>query len=166
MSETAIGQQPQGVLPAILPVVRGLIGVQYLVTFVVLFLLAGLFAMLIRIQLLSPEDPVLSEGTYNRVMSLHGIIMIAVAVASVVGGFGNYFLPLMIGAREVAFPRLNALTFWLIPPVAVLLLAAQAVGGWDSGWTAYPPLSVRNASGQIFFNMAIITFGLSSILGA
>ena len=142
------------------------IGVQYLVTFVVLFLLAGLFAMLIRVQLLEPEDPVLSENMYNRVMSLHGIIMIAVAVASVVGGFGNYFLPLMIGARDVAFPRLNALTFWLIPPVAVLLLAAQGAGGWDSGWTAYPPLSVRNASGQIFFNMAIITFGLSSILGA
>jgi len=140
------------------------IGVQYLVTFVVLFLLAGAFAMLIRLQLLSPENPVLGEGTYNRVMSLHGIIMIAVAVASVVGGFGNYFVPLMIGARDVAFPRLNALTFWLIPPVAVLLLVSQAVGGWDSGWTAYPPLSVRNASGQIFFNVAIITFGLSSIL--
>ena len=141
------------------------VGIQYLVTFLVLFLLAGLFAMLIRIQLLNPEDPVLNDGMYNRVMSMHGIIMVAVAVASVIGGFGNYFVPIMIGARDVAFPRLNALSFWLVPPVAVLLLAAQAVGGWDSGWTAYPPLSVKNASGQVFFNMAIITFGLSSILG-
>ena len=141
------------------------VGIQYLVTFLILFLSAGLLAMLIRIQLLSPEDPVLSDGTYNRVMSMHGIIMVAVAVAAVIGGFGNYFVPIMIGARDVAFPRLNALSFWLVPPVAVLLLSAQAVGGWDSGWTAYPPLSVRNASGQIFFNMAIITFGLSSILG-
>ncbi len=140
------------------------IGVQYLVTFLVLFLLAGLMAMVIRVQLLEPEQPLLSDDTYNRVMSLHGIIMVAVAVASVIGGFGNYFVPIMIGAKDVAFPRLNALTFWLVPPVAVLLLAAQAVGGWDSGWTAYPPLSVRNASGQIFFTMAIITFGLSSIL--
>ena len=140
------------------------VGIQYLVTFLILFLLAGLFAVLIRIQFLNPVDPVLSDGTYNRVMSLHAIIIIAVAVASVIGGFGNYFVPIMIGARDVAFPRLNALSFWLVPPVAVLLLASQAVGGWDSGWTAYPPLSVKNASGQIFFNMAIITFGLSSIL--
>jgi len=141
------------------------VGIQYLVTFLILFLLAGLFAMLIRIQLLNPQDPVLNDGIYNRIMSMHGIIMVSVAVASVIGGFGNYFVPLMIGARDVAFPRLNALSFWLVPPVAVLLLSAQAVGGWDSGWTAYPPLSERNASGQVFFNMAIVTFGLSSILG-
>jgi cytochrome c oxidase subunit 1 len=140
------------------------IGIQYLTTFLILFLLAGLFAMLIRIQLLEPEDPMFSDDTYNRIMSMHGIIMIAVAVASVIGGFGNYFVPIMIGARDVAFPRLNALTFWLVPPVAVLLLAAQAAGGWDSGWTAYPPLSVHNAAGQTFFALAIITFGLSSIL--
>src|SRR3990172_8314959 len=141
------------------------VGIQYLITFLVLFLLAGLFAVLIRIQLLNPEDPVLNDGMYNRVMSMHGIIMVAVAVASVIGGFGNYFVPIMIGARDMAFPRLNALSYWLVPPVAVLLLTAQAVGGWDSGWTAYAPLSVRNAAGQTFFNLAIITFGLSSILG-
>src|SRR3990172_910999 len=141
------------------------VGIQNLETFLILFLSAGLFAILIRFKLLTPEDPGLNDGMYNRVMSMHGIIMVAVAVASVIGGFGNYFVPIMIGARDVAFPRLNALSFWLVPPVAVLLLAAQAVGGWDSGWTAYPPLSVRNASGQIFFNLAIITFGLSSILG-
>ncbi len=140
------------------------IGVQYLVTFVVLFLFAGAMAMLIRLHLLEPDGAVLSDDLYNRVMSLHGIIMVAVAVAVVVGGFGNYFVPIMIGAKDMAFPRLNALSFWLVPPVAVLLLTAQAVGGWDSGWTAYPPLSVKNASGQIFFNLAIITFGLSSIL--
>ena len=141
------------------------VGVQYLVTFLILFLLAGLFAMLIRMQLLDPEDPLLSDGAYNRVMSLHGIIMIAVAVAVIIGGFGNYFVPILIGARDVAFPRLNALSYWLIPPVAILLLSSQAVGGWDAGWTSYPPLSIRNASGQVFFNLAIITFGLSSILG-
>ncbi|HXH21165.1 MAG TPA: cbb3-type cytochrome c oxidase subunit I [Dehalococcoidia bacterium] len=141
------------------------IGVQYLVTFLALFLLAGLLAMLIRIQLLDPVEPAFGEGTYNRIMSMHGIIMVAVAVAAVIGGFGNYCVPLMIGAEDMAFPRLNALSFWLVPPVAVLLLLAQAFGGWDSGWTAYPPLSVTNAHGQVFFNLAIITFGLSSILG-
>ena len=141
------------------------IGVQYLVTFTALFLLAGLLAMLIRVQLLSPTNPLLSNDRYNNVMSLHGIIMIAVAVAGVVGSFGNYIVPLQIGAEDMAFPRLNALSFWLVPPVAVMLLLSQAFGGWDTGWTAYPPLSVLNASGQVLFNLAIITFGLSSILG-
>ncbi|MEK7247738.1 MAG: cbb3-type cytochrome c oxidase subunit I, partial [Chloroflexota bacterium] len=141
------------------------IGVQYLVTFLLLFLVSGLFAMLIRAHLLEPEGAIFGDDGYNRVMSLHGIIMIAVAVAAIIGGFGNYFVPIMIGADDMAFPRVNALSFWLIPPVAVLLLASQAVGGWDSGWTAYPPLSVTNASGQVFFTLAIITFGLSSILG-
>jgi len=141
------------------------IGVQYMTTFMILFLFAGLLAMAIRYQLLHPVNSAFSDGTYNRIMSMHGIIMIAVAVATVIGGFGNYFVPIMVGARDVAFPRLNALSYWLVPPVAVLLLTAQAVGGWDSGWTAYPPLSIHNASGQTFFCLAIITFGLSSILG-
>jgi cytochrome c oxidase subunit 1 len=141
------------------------VGIQYLATFLVLFLTAGLFAMAIRYQLLKPDNSAFSDGMYNRIMSMHGIIMIAVAVASVVGGFGNYFIPLMIGAKDVAFPRLNALSFWLVPPVAVLLLASQAAGGWDAGWTSYPPLSLHNASGQVFFCLAIITFGFSSILG-
>ena len=141
------------------------IGVQYLVTFLILFLAAGLLAMAIRAHLIDPAGAVFNEGMYNRVMSMHGIIMVAVAVAAVIGGFGNYFVPLLIGAEDMAFPRLNALSFWLVPPVAVLLLSAQAFGGWDSGWTAYAPLSTTNAHGQIFFNVAIITFGLSSILG-
>lgn len=141
------------------------IGIQYLATFVVVFLLSGLLAMLIRVQMLNPVQPLLDAGTYNRVMSMHGILMIAVAVASIVGGFGNYVVPLLIGAEDMAFPRLNALSYWLIPPVAILLLLSQAFGGWDSGWTAYAPLSEHNASGQTLFNLAIITFGLSSILG-
>ncbi len=141
------------------------IGIQYLVTFVLIFLLAGLLAMVIRVQMLNPVHPLLGDGAYNNVMSLHGILMIAVAVALMVGSFGNYFVPLMIGARDMAFPRLNALTYWLIPPVALLLLSSLLFGGWDSGWTAYPPLSERNASGQVLFLLAIITFGLSSILG-
>jgi len=141
------------------------IGVQYLVTFLTLFMLAGAMAMLIRLHLITPEGAVFSEAEYNRVMSMHGIIMVAVAVASVIGGLGNYMVPLLIGSDDMAFPRLNALSFWLVPPVAVLLLSAQAFGGWDSGWTSYPPLSTTNATGQLFFCLAIITFGLSSILG-
>ncbi len=141
------------------------IGVQYLVTFVVVLLLAGLLGLLMRIELIAPGRTVMGAGAFNQVMSLHGILMIAVAVAAIMGGFANFLVPLMIGAEDMAFPRVNALSYWLVPPVAVLLLAAPFVGGWDSGWTAYPPLAVTNAFGQVLFNLAIITFGLSSILG-
>lgn len=141
------------------------IGVQYIVTFVAVFLLAGVLAMIMRVELYSPGKGVLSPGAFNQVMSLHGILMIAVAVAIMLGGFGNYLVPLMIGAEDMAFPRLNALSYWLVPPVAVGLLASPLVGGFDSGWTAYPPLSVVNARGQVLFVGAIVTFGLSSILG-
>jgi cytochrome c oxidase subunit I len=141
------------------------IGIQYMVTFVALFLLAGLVAMLIRVQLFMPQGTIFTTDQYNAAMSFHGIAMIAVAVAVLLGGFGNYVVPLMIGARDMAFPRLNALSYWLVPPVAALLVIAVFMGGWDSGWTAYPPLSVVNKSGQALFNLAVITFGLVSILG-
>ncbi len=141
------------------------IGVQYLVTFIVVFLLAGSLAMLIRTELMAPGKTIMTAPEYNTTMSLHGILMIAVAVATVLGGFGNYAVPLMIGARDMAFPRLNALSYWLVPPVAVLLLATPFAGGLDTGWTAYAPLSEVNAPAQVLFNLAIITFGLSSIFG-
>lgn len=140
------------------------IGIQYLVTFIVVFLLAGFLAMLIRLELMQ-SDPLFDHDTYNSIMGLHGILMVAVAVAAVIGGLGNYVVPLMIGAEDMAFPRLNALSFWLVPPTALLLLITPFVGGLETGWTAYPPLSVLTETGQTYFNLAIITFGLSSILG-
>lgn len=141
------------------------IGVQYLATFVFLLLFAGLLAMLMRMELIAPGQTVMGPNTYNTVMSLHGIIMIAVAVAAIIGGFANFFLPILIGADDVAFPRINALSFWLLLPVVILLLLTPLFGGFDTGWTAYPPLSVTNATGTLFFLLAFITFGVSSILG-
>lgn len=141
------------------------IGVQYVVTFVFLLLFAGLLAMLMRMELIAPGQTIMGPNAYNTTMSLHGIIMIAVAVATIMGGFGNYFLPILIGAKDVAFPRINALSFWLLPPVVILLLLTPLFGGFDTGWTAYPPLSVVNATGTLLFLLAFITFGVSSILG-
>ena len=91
--------------------------------------------------------------------------MIAVAVATIMGGFANFLIPLMIGADDVAFLRINALSFWIVPPVAILLILTPLFGGFDAGWTAYPPLSAINANGQALFLLAFITFGFSSILG-
>ena len=141
------------------------IGLQYLVTFIIVFLLAGLGAMLMRWELMESGMQLFNHDQYNAVMGLHGILMVAVAVAAVVGGLGNYFVPLMIGAEDMAFPRLNALTYWLIPPVAAMLLSTPFLGGIEHGWTAYPPLSVVTDSSQVLFGLAVITFGLTSILG-
>ncbi len=141
------------------------IGVQYLVTMMVILLLAGALSILMRIELAAPGQTIMGAKDFNTTMSLHGIMMVAVAVATVMGGFANFLVPLMIGAEDVAFPRINAMSYWIVPPVAVLLLATPLLGGMDTGWTAYPPQSVVNASGQLLFLLAFLTFGFSSILG-
>ncbi len=142
------------------------IGVQYLATFIVILLLGGALALVMRLELGAAGQGLMDADAYNKLMSMHGILMIAVAVAGILGSFGNYLVPLMIGADDMAFPRINALSFWLIPPVAVALLAAPLLGSFEAGWTSYPPLSVvAPGDGQVLFNLGIIAFGLSSILG-
>ncbi|MCH2434453.1 MAG: cbb3-type cytochrome c oxidase subunit I [Acidimicrobiales bacterium] len=142
------------------------IGIQYLVTFLTLFFMAGLFAMLMRWELFSPGRDIMAAGTYNSIMSLHGTMMIFVAVAGTVGSFGNYVVPIMIGADDMAFPKLNALSYWLVPPVLFALTVSFLTGGYDTGWTGYAPLSVRSDVGGLFYNLAFFTLGLSSIIGA
>ena len=142
------------------------IGIQYGVTLIAVLLLGGVAAMIMRIELASPGIGVVDLDDFNKIVSMHGILMVAVAVAGVLGAFGNYVVPIQVGAQDMAFPRINALAFWLLPPVAVGLLSAPLLGSFNAGWTAYAPLSVTNESGQILFNLAIITFGLVSILGA
>jgi len=141
------------------------IGIQYGVTLLGVLLIGGLSAMIIRIELASPGMGVVDLDDFNKIVSMHGILMVAVAVAGIIGAFGNYIIPIQIGAQDMAFPRINAIGFWLVPPVAVALLASPLLGAFNAGWTSYAPLSVTNESGQILFNMAIVTFGLSSILG-
>jgi cytochrome c oxidase subunit 1 len=141
------------------------IGVQYLASFAVVFLLGGLLSMLLRAELYNPELSLFSRTDYNTTMSLHGIMMIAVAVAAVMGGFANFILPLIIGAKDVAFPRVNAMSYWIVPPVVVLLLLTPFFGGFDTGWTAYPPLATQGPTGALLFELAFLTFGISSILG-
>jgi cytochrome c oxidase subunit 1 len=141
------------------------IGIQYGVMFIAVLGLGGISAMLMRIELMSPGKTIMDGERYNQVMSMHGILMVAVAVAATLGSLGNYLVPIMIGADDMAFPRLNALSFWLIPPVAFGLLLAPAIGSFDAGWTAYPPFSVVNNNGQVLFCAAVIVFGLASIFG-
>ncbi len=142
------------------------VGIQYLVTFLGLFLLAGFLAMIMRAELMDPGRTYMSGATYNNIMSLHGTIMVFVGVAATVGAFGNFILPIMIGAEDMSFPRLNALSFWFVPPVAILLLASVFSNGYDTGWTGYAPLAASTREGIIFYNLAFFTVGFSSIVGA
>ena len=120
------------------------IGIQYLVTSMAMAVLGGLLAMAIRLQLAWPGVAGLDPASYLSSMTMHGTIMIFfVLTTALTGGFGNYLIPLQVGARDMAFPFLNMLSYWLVPPAIVLLLASFFVPGGppNSGWTAYPPLS-------------------------
>lgn len=149
------------------------IGIQYLVTTFFFYLIGGLEAMIIRAELATPDTNIVEPGTYNGLFTLHATVMIFLWVIPVLVGFGNFLVPLMIGARDMAFPRLNALSFWIIPPAAVLLLSSYFVPGGPaaSGWWAYPPLSLQNESGvwyngQFIWIVSLIMLGTSSILAA
>ncbi|WP_224094977.1 cytochrome c oxidase subunit I [Nostoc sp. MS1] len=144
------------------------IGIQYLVTAFVFYLIGGLMAIALRTELATPDADFIDPNLYNAFMTNHGTIMIFLwIVPSAIGGFGNYLIPLMIGARDMAFPKLNAIAFWLNPPAGLLLLLSFIFGGSQSGWTAYPPLSLVTAPmAQTLWILAIVLVGTSSILGS
>jgi cytochrome c oxidase subunit 1 len=144
------------------------IGVQYVVHSFVYFLIAGLFAMLMRVQLAQPGGKFVDANTYNGLFSVHATLMIFLFVIPVFAGLANFVLPLMIGAPDMAFPRLNALSFWLLPVAGLLLLGSFFApgGSFASGWTAYAPLSTTAPIGQAFFTLGVQFAGASSIATA
>lgn len=144
------------------------IGIQYLVTSFVFYLIGGAMAVVMRTELATADPDVIDPTLYNAFLTNHGTIMIFLwIVPAAIGGFGNYLLPLMIGARDMAFPKLNALAFWLNPPAGLLLLGSFFFGGAQAGWTSYPPLSEITANtAQSMWILAIVFVGTSSILGA
>lgn len=144
------------------------VGIQYLVTGFLFYLIGGVLAGMIRTELATPISDYLSREVYNEVLTMHGTIMIFLWIVPVVNGaFGNYLIPFYVGARDMAFPRLNAVAFWMIPPAGLLLIASFFIGGASqSGWTAYPPLSLRTpALGQLIWIFSVLLLGGSSILG-
>lgn len=141
------------------------IGIQYGVTAMLLLTVGGSLALIFRAELAEPGLSFLQMDTYNVIFSLHGWVALA-SILLGVGAMANYLVPLMIGAEDMAFPRLNAFAFWINVPAALTLMLSIFVGGWDSGWTAYPPLSLRGAVGYQFMFLAVFGIGLSSILGS
>jgi len=144
------------------------IGVQYLVTVFVFFVLGGLAAMLFRAELAQPDLQFVDGQAYNGLISMHAALMIFLFIIPAFAGLANFAVPLMLGATDMAFPRLNALSFWLLPIAGIMLVASFAApgGAFASGWTAYPPLSTEQPMGQIFFNMGVQWAGASSIMTA
>ncbi len=142
-----------------------IIGVQYAVTSVLLILVAGLLALMMRLELARSGMQFMSSDMYNHIMGVHGIVMIA-AILLGVAGMANYLVPLMIGAPDMAFPRLNALSYWLTPPGALMVLTSLVTGGFSTGWTGYPPLGVQDPLGAQFFYLGVFLIGFSSILGS
>jgi cytochrome c oxidase subunit 1 len=151
------------------------IGLMYIFSTFFFFLLAGVAALLVRTQLALPESPPLQDEMYNQVFTTHATVMLFLFIIPFgVGGLGNYLVPLMIGARDVAFPKINALSFWMIVPAGLILsgfffpdpTGKVPTGAADAGWTAYPPLSVRGPFGQSLWLVGIIILGTSSILGS
>lgn len=141
------------------------IGVQYGVMALIMISIAGLFALAFRTELASPGIQFLQPDLYNTIMSLHGIVMI-MGILLGVGAMSNYLVPLLIGASDMAFPRLNAFAFWLNVPSGIVLLSSLFLGGFDTGWTGYPPLSALAPLGMQMFFLGVYIFGLSSILGS
>ncbi|MCQ3935930.1 MAG: cytochrome c oxidase subunit I [Chloroflexi bacterium] len=151
------------------------IGIQYTLIALVLISVGGLFALIFRTELAASELQFLTTDMklfgqngpqlYNTLMSLHGMIMI-VSILLGISGIINYVVPLLLGAQDMAFPRLNAFSYWIAVPAAVLLLMSLVLGGFDTGWTGYPPLSARAPVGMQMFFLGVFVAGWSSILGA
>ncbi len=141
------------------------IAVQYFITAGLFFVLAGLLAELMRAQLAGPNNHVLSVSTYNQAYSVHGSAMVwLVIIPLLTGAFGNLIMPLQIGARDVAFPWLNMISFWLFPPAGILLFGSFLFGAPEAGWTEYPPVSLQMPFGTSMWCMAIFLIGVSSTI--
>jgi cytochrome c oxidase subunit 1 len=142
------------------------IGLMYLVGVLVFFLAGGIFALALRTELLTPEGgDFISALTYNKMFTLHGAVMVfLVIIPSVPGALGNFLLPLMVGAKDVAFPRLNLLSFWIYSLGSMFFLFTLAAGQLDTGWTFYTPYSNTSGTAVVSATFGAFILGFSSIL--
>ncbi|ACZ42493.1 cytochrome c oxidase, subunit I [Thermobaculum terrenum ATCC BAA-798] len=142
------------------------IGILYLISISLMFILGSAAAGLIRLELLTPQGDLLNADAYNRAFTMHGIIMVFLfLIPSIPAVLGNFVLPMMLGARDVAFPRLNLLSWYIYVFGALWILAGLILGGADGGWTFYPPYSTTYANSHIVpVALGIFIVGFSSIL--
>ena len=147
-----------------------LIGVMYMTTSFAVFLVAGLLALVMRLQLSQPAGTLVSSETYNQVMSAHGAAMLLFFVTAFVTGLANYVVPLMVGARDMAFPRVNLLGFWILVAAAIIYFLGFFTGGaMNAGWTGYPPLTelkYNPGHGVDLYAVSVILWALSGIMAS
>ncbi len=157
---------PNGIWSWITTVDHKRIGIMYAVTAFAALFIAGLEALLIRVQLIGPNQEFLSADAYNQLFTMHGLTMVFGVVMPIGAAFTNYLLPIMIGARDVAFPRLNAFSYWLFAFSIVLMMSSFVLGGApDGGWFGYAPLSteLREVVRMDFFSVGAQLLGVASI---
>jgi cytochrome c oxidase subunit 1 len=140
------------------------LGVMYLFSVLAAFLVGGLFALVVRMELMNPGEDFLTAEQYNLAFTLHGAIMVFLfIIPSIPAALGNFVLPLMLGAKDVAFPRLNNLSYWVYVTGSVMAVATIIMGGVDTGWTFYTPYSTTTGGPVTLMTMAVFVLGFSSI---
>jgi cytochrome c oxidase subunit 1 len=147
------------------------IGIMYLIFTITFLMVGGALALMVRLQLAWSNNSILSQDQYNQFFTMHASTMLFLFVIPVGAGFGNYLLPLMIGAKDMAYPRINALSLWLIPLAAVIMFSSFFVegGSASSGWTEYPPLTTDTfmpGKGTDLWILGVQILGISSVGGA
>ncbi len=147
------------------------IGIMYLLFTVLFFFVGGILALLVRLQLAWSDTGILSQHQYNQFFTMHASTMLFLFVIPVGAGFGNYVLPLMIGAKDMAYPRINAFSLWLIPLAALFMFSSFFVegGSAQAGWTEYPPITLKTftpGNGTDLWILGVQTLGISSVGGA
>ncbi len=140
------------------------IGMQYLIGIGVFFFIGGLNAMLIRAELLRPSPQLFGAGNYLTIVGLHGAMMMGIMTSGILGPFANYFVPLMIGAKRMAFPRIESLTFWLLMAAGTILVSGVFFGGFPTGWTGYGPLNDQANLGYDSYIFFFVLVGISMTL--
>ncbi len=141
------------------------IALMFIFSGILFFLVGGIYAMLVRFEHLSPGPTIMDAQTYNRVFTMHGVIMIFLfLIPAIPSGFGNFLVPIMLGAKDVAFPRLNLFSFYLYAAGAALALWGMISGGMDTGWTFYTPYSAQTTSSVAPVLLGAFVLGFSSIL--
>ncbi len=161
-----IHPEPQGLFRKyIFSIDHKIIGIQYMITAGIFMILGGMLAEMIRVQLLKANGGFMTPDTFNTVFSIHGSTMVwLVIIPMLTGAFGNLIFPVQIGARDVAFPWLNMISFWIFPVAGLMLYSSFLMGAPSAGWTEYPPMSLQGQPGTSMWAAAIFLVGVSSTL--
>src|SRR6266545_3491180 len=141
------------------------IGIMYLISTLTAFFLGGMFALLVRLELFTTGHTIMTAEQYNQAFTLHGAMMVFLfIIPSIPGALGNFFLPIMCGAKDVTFPKLNLLSLYLYWTGAIFSVVAILTGGVDTGWTFYTPYSTTTSTSVIAITFGVFILGFSSIL--